>query len=160
MQQDASDALSNLDHAFGAAMKHNRALMESAANFVRGESFRFLNLRADRNRAALERFAGCHGVPGVLTVQKEWLGEMMQDYTALGQRQAELWQQGAEHLRAEMERQTDTARQMAQSAMDEAMEAQESARHVAEETANGYDEARQAMTPDYHSPAGSNDQMH
>lgn len=165
MQQDASDALSNLDRAFAAAVEHNQALMESAAGFLRAESFRFLNRRADSNRAALERLAECRGVPGMLTVQKDWLGDLMQDYAALGQRQSELWQQSAEHLRGALERQLDTARQTAQAVMEEAMEVQEAAtetaRQAAADTANGLDEARQAMTEtvteNYQPPA---EQMH
>ena len=102
MSQDTTQALSQFDHAFAAALEHNRALMESAANFLRDESFRFFTLRLDRTRQTMDQLGECRGVPGLLSVQKDWLEGWIADVNGQAQRASEFWQQNAERIRTEM----------------------------------------------------------
>jgi len=155
MQQDASDALSHLDRAFAAALEHQRFLMESTAGFLRGESFRFLNLRLDRARDAMEQLSECRDMPAFLTVQKTWIGDLVQDCAAQGQRYSEFWQQGAERVRAEMERHAGEAQAAARAVMDEAAATAHAAADAAHEAVHGaagqaarnFSEAQEAMAP-------------
>lgn len=162
MQQDSFDAISQFDHAFVAALDHNRALMENAAGFLRGESFRFINLRLDRARGAMDQLSECRDISGVLAVQKEWIGDLVQDVAAQNQRYQEFWSHGAERIRAEMERHAQTAQQAAKAAMDEAAGTAEAAADAAHEAvqdaagqaAHNFSEAQDGFQPQ------NNDQYH
>jgi hypothetical protein len=168
MQQDANDALSTLDHAFAAAMEHQRALMESATAFVRGESLGFFKLRLDRARGAMEQLGDCRDMSSLLTAQKEWVGDLVQDYAAQSQRVSELWQQGADRLRAEMERQAGAAQQAAHAMMDDAAATDEAAAEAAHEAVHGgaqdaaanFAEVPDALAPDHQGANERNDQLH
>lgn len=164
MQQETSNALSQFDRAFVAALDHNRALMESAAGFLRGESFRFITLRLDRTRDAMDQLSECRDLSGLLSVQKEWIGDLMQDVAAQNHRYQEFWSHGAERMRAEMERHAENAQQAASAAMEEATgsaEAAAEATHDAvhgavEQTAQNFSEAQDAFQP----PNTHSDQYH
>lgn len=155
MQQDASEALSHLDHAFGAALDRNRALMESAAGFMRDESFRFFSLRLDRARHAMAQLSECRDLPGLMSVQREWIGDLVQDCAAQGQRVQLMWSQGAERLRAETARQAEAVRDTARAAMDQAAGTAEAAADAAHDAVYGGEEAAdefaeaQDVAPDY-----------
>jgi len=168
MQQDANDALSNLDHAFAVAMEHQRTLMERTIAFLQGESLGFFKMRLDRARGAMEQMGDCRDMAGLLTVQTAWVGDLVQDYAAQGQRASELWQQGAERLRAEMERQAGSARQAAQTMMDETAGSADAAAEAAHEAVYGagqeaaadFAEVQEALAPDLQPSNGYNDQLH
>jgi ABC-type transporter Mla subunit MlaD len=83
----AAQAISQLGDSIGQTLaqtaQSQRALIQDITAFARDESLRFANLRLDRNGQALDKLQHCHGVPGILGVQQEWLRDLMQDY--LGQ---------------------------------------------------------------------------
>ena len=54
--------------------------------FAKDESLRFANLRLERNGATLDKLQSCHGIPGLIGVQQEWLRDLLQDYTGQSMR--------------------------------------------------------------------------
>jgi hypothetical protein len=41
---------------------------------------RFFNLRLERNAQALNKLQNCHGIPGLIGVQQEWIRDLVEDY--------------------------------------------------------------------------------
>src|SRR5262249_14163291 len=48
----------------------------------RDEGLRFTNRRLERNGEAMEKMQNCHGLPGLIGVQQEWLRGFVEDYLA------------------------------------------------------------------------------
>jgi hypothetical protein len=84
----ATDTVSNLTEQLAQTAESQRALVNEITVFAKDETLRFLNLRMDRNSAALEKLQTCQGLAGLIGVQQEWLRDLMQDYSDLGQRNA------------------------------------------------------------------------
>ena len=64
----------------------HRILAQEMTAFTKDESLRFMNLRLERNGQALDRLQNCHGIPGLIGVQQEWLRDLVQDYTSQSMR--------------------------------------------------------------------------
>ncbi|MBA2590028.1 MAG: hypothetical protein H0U98_15555 [Alphaproteobacteria bacterium] len=80
----AAKAVSQLGESLRGSLaqtaQSQRALFQEMTVFAKDESLRFANLRLERNGAALDKLQHCQGVPGLLSVQQEWLRDLMQDY--------------------------------------------------------------------------------
>ena len=80
---NTTDAPSQLGDCLAQVAESQRRLFQEMASFVRGEASRFANLRLERNGEALEKMQNCRGLPGLISVQQEWLRALVEDY--LGQ---------------------------------------------------------------------------
>jgi hypothetical protein len=72
--------VSQLGESLAQAGESHRVLIQEIAGFAKDESLRFVNLRLERNGAALDKLQHCQGIPGLLSVQQEWLRDFVQDY--------------------------------------------------------------------------------
>jgi hypothetical protein len=75
-------AVSQLSESLAQASESQRALVQEIAEFAKDESLRFANLRLERNGAVLDKLQHCHGLPGLIGVQQEWLRDFLQDYAS------------------------------------------------------------------------------
>lgn len=133
----AAEAMSHFHRVFAAAMNNNRVLFEGLTAQLRDESMRFVDLRLDRTRQAMENLGECRGLPGLLAVQQGWMTDMMQDFTAQGLRYSELFSQSLGRVQDESEHQAEEMTQAAQPVMDEAQEtAQETMKNAAQHSEN------------------------
>ena len=78
--------VSQLGQSLAQTAQSGRALVEEMTLFAKDESLRFVNLRLERNGAALDRLQDCQGIPGLIGVQQEWLRDLLQDYTGQSMR--------------------------------------------------------------------------
>jgi len=83
---DPAQALSQLGETMAQTAESHRILAQEMTIFAKDESLRFLNLRLERNGQALDRLQNCHGIPGLIGVQQEWLRDLLQDYTSQSMR--------------------------------------------------------------------------
>jgi len=79
-------AVSQLSQSLAQAAESHRTLAEEMTVFAKDEGLRFANLRLERNGSTLEKLQNCHGIPGLLGVQQEWLRELLQDYSGQSMR--------------------------------------------------------------------------
>ena len=147
MSQDhvATQAMSNFNHAFAEAMDRNRAFFMGFAGLMRDESARFVALRLDRTRQAMEQLGECKGLPGLLAVQQAWMTAMIEDLNAQGLRYSELFSEGMGKVQEEVSRQTDSVVETMEPVMEEA---QEAAQQMAGQAAEAMQEAM-AYQQDY-----------
>jgi hypothetical protein len=75
-----AEAVSQLGVSLAQAGESHRVLVQEMTAFTKDESLRFVNLRLERNGAALDKLQTCHGLPGLISVQQEWLRDFVQDY--------------------------------------------------------------------------------
>jgi hypothetical protein len=73
-------AVSQLSESMAHTAQSHRALIQEMSVFAKDEGLRFANLRLERNGQALDRLQNCHGIPGLIGVQQEWLRDFVQDY--------------------------------------------------------------------------------
>jgi len=78
--------VSQLGQSLTQTAESATALVEEMTLFAKDESLRFVNLRLERNGAALDRLQNCQGIPGLIGVQQEWLRDLLQDYTGQSMR--------------------------------------------------------------------------
>ena len=78
---DPAQAISQLGETMAQTAESHRILAKEMTAFAKDESLRFMNLRLERNGQALDRLQNCHGIPGLIGVQQEWLRDLLQDYT-------------------------------------------------------------------------------
>ena len=83
---DPTQAISQLGKTMAQTAESHRILAQEMTIFAKDESLRFLNLRLERNGQALDRLQNCHGIPGLIGVQQEWLRDLLQDYTGQNMR--------------------------------------------------------------------------
>jgi len=83
---DADHAVSQLSQSMAQAAESQRLLAQEMSGFAKDESLRFANLRLERNGATLDKLQSCHGIPGLIGVQQEWLRDFLQDYTSQSMR--------------------------------------------------------------------------
>ena len=83
---DHDQTVSQLGQSLAQTAESGRALVEEMTLFAKDESLRFVNLRLERNGAALDRLQNCQGIPGLIGVQQEWLRDLLQDYTGQSMR--------------------------------------------------------------------------
>ena len=80
---DAGAGMSPLGDCLLQVHESQRQLFQQMSSFARDESLRFANLRLERNGEVLEKIQNCHGLPGLIGGQQEWLRAFVEDY--LGQ---------------------------------------------------------------------------
>ena len=85
---DPAKAVSQLGESLAQTTERQRALFQDMTNFAKEESLPFMNLRLERNGSALDKLQNCHGLPGLVGVQQEWLRDLMQDYMSQNMRMA------------------------------------------------------------------------
>jgi hypothetical protein len=85
---DSPKAVSQLNESMAQTAESQRALFQDMTHFAKEESLRFMNLRLERNGVALDKLQNCHGLPGLLSVQQEWLRDFVQDYMSQNMRLA------------------------------------------------------------------------
>ena len=73
-------AVSQLSESMAHTAESHRALVQEMTQFAKDEGLRFINLRLERNGQALDKLQSCSGIPGLLSVQQEWLRDFVQDY--------------------------------------------------------------------------------
>ena len=83
---DPTQAISQLGETMAQTAESHRILAQEMTAFAKDESLRFMNLRLERNGQALDRMQNCHGIPGLIGVQQEWLRDLLQDYTSQSMR--------------------------------------------------------------------------
>jgi len=88
---DPDQTVSQLVQSLAQSAESGRALVEGMSVFAKDESLRFVNLRLERNGAALDKLQNCHGIPGLIGVQQEWLRDFLQDYASQGMRMMGAW---------------------------------------------------------------------
>ena len=82
-QPESDQSISQLSQSLAKAADSQCSLAEKMSVFAKDESLRFANLRLERNGATLDKLQSCHGIPGLIGVQQEWLRAFVEDY--LGQ---------------------------------------------------------------------------
>ena len=134
--------VSQLGQSLAQTAESATALVKEMTLFAKDESLRFVNLRLERNGAALDRLQNCQGIPGLIGVQQEWLRDLLQDYTGQSMR----WIGALRGLtRNVMEKATENAADnidRMQHQAGEAMQQAEEATHRAENM--GYQAVQQA----------------
>ncbi|HVV27084.1 MAG TPA: hypothetical protein VHC40_03870 [Rhizomicrobium sp.] len=73
-------AASQLNDALVQMAECQRTLIQEMTQYARDETQRFVNLRMERNGAALDRLQSCHGISGLIGTQQEWMRDLLQDY--------------------------------------------------------------------------------
>jgi hypothetical protein len=127
-------AVSQLSESMAQTAESHRALVQEMSMFAKDEGLRFVNLRLERNGQALDRMQNCHGIPGLISVQQEWLRDFVQDYIGQNMRMAgalrgltqKVMACASEQLAENVDRAENAARDMAH-------EAGQQINHVAQE---------------------------
>ena len=127
-------AVSQLSDSMAQTTEKHRALMQEMTQFAKDEGLRFVNLRLERNGQALDKLQHCHGIPGLISVQQEWLRDFVQDYIGQNMRMAgalrgltqKVMACASEQLAENVDRAENAARDMAH-------EAGQQINHVAQE---------------------------
>ena len=83
---ETDKAVSQISQSLAQAAESQRLLAQEMTVFAKDESLRFANLRLERNGATLDKLQNCHGIPGLIGVQQEWLRDFLQDYASQGMR--------------------------------------------------------------------------
>ncbi len=81
-------AVSQLSESMAHTAESQRVLIQEMTLFAKDEGLRFVNLRLERNGHAMDKLQNCHGVPGLIGVQQEWLRDLVQDYFGHNMRMA------------------------------------------------------------------------
>lgn len=79
-ESNPAKAISQLSQSLAQTAEGHRVLIQEMTLFAKDEGLRFVNLRLQRNSQALDKLQNCHGVPGLIRVQQEWVRDLMQDY--------------------------------------------------------------------------------
>ena len=83
---DTDQAVSQISQSLAQAAESQRLLAQEMTVFSKDEGLRFANLRLERNGATLDKLQNCHGIPGLIGVQQEWLRDFLQDYASQSMR--------------------------------------------------------------------------
>jgi hypothetical protein len=81
-------AVSQLTESLAQTAESQRVLIQEITSFAKDEGLRFFNLRLERNGQVLDKLQNCHGIPGLIGVQQEWLRDLVQDYMGQNMRLA------------------------------------------------------------------------
>jgi hypothetical protein len=87
-QSGPAKAVSQLSDSVAHTAERQRVLVQEMTQFAKDEGLRFFNLRLERNGQALDKLQHCHGIPGLISVQQEWLRDLVQDYIGQNLRMA------------------------------------------------------------------------
>ena len=131
--------VSQLGQSLARTADSATALVEEMTVFAKDESLRFVNLRLERNGAALDRLQNCQGIPGLIGVQQEWLRDLLQDYTSQSMR----WMGAFRGLtRNVMEKATENAAdgidRMQHQTEEAVQQAEEQLGNIVQDTNNNY----------------------
>jgi len=143
---DPAQAVSQLGESLSQSLaqtaESQRALAKEMTGFAKDESLRFVNLRLERNGAALDKLQHCAGLPGLIGAQQEWLRDLFQDYTSQSMRLLGAWRGLTQNvMQGVAESAADSIDRMQQGADDMIRQAENTAHHA--ETM-GYEAVRQA----------------
>ena len=138
------ETVSQLGQSLAQTAESGRALAQEIAHFAKDESLRFVNLRLERNGAALDRLQNCQGIPGLIGVQQEWLRDLLQDYTSQSMRWMGAWrgltrnvmETAAENTAETIDRVQDDAGEAIQQAGDAVDQAGEQMNQMVQDTNN------------------------
>jgi hypothetical protein len=83
---EADQPVSQLSQSMVQAAESHRQLAQDIGVFAKDEGLRFANLRLERNGSTLDKLQNCHGLPGLIGVQQEWVRDFLQDYTSQSMR--------------------------------------------------------------------------
>jgi len=86
LHPDPAQAISHLGESLAQTAENQRLLAKQMTDFAKDESLRFVNLRLERNGAAMDKLQHCAGLPGLIGVQQEWMRDFLQDYTSQSMR--------------------------------------------------------------------------
>jgi hypothetical protein len=116
---DSCQSASRLGESLAHSTESQRLLVQEMTGFAKGEGQRFVNLRLERNGAAFDRLQNCHGLPGLMGVQQEWLRDFVQDYADQSMRLMDAWRGLARNVMASAaEQASETADAVQQSAVE------------------------------------------
>ena len=138
------ETVSQLGQSLAQTAESGRALAQDIAHYAKDESLRFVNLRLERNGAALDRLQNCQGIPGLIGVQQEWLRDLLQDYTSQSMRWMGAWrgltrnvmETAAENTAETIDRVQDDAGEAIQQAGDAVDQAGEQMNQMVQDTNN------------------------
>ena len=138
------ETVSQLGQSLAQTAESGRALAQEIAHFAKDERLRFVNLRLERNGAALDRLQNCQGIPGLIGVQQEWLRDLLQDYTSQSMRWMGAWrgltrnvmETAAENTAETIDRVQDDAGEAIQQAGDAVDQAGEQMNQMVQDTNN------------------------
>jgi hypothetical protein len=85
-QPDAEQTVSQLSRSLSQAAESHRQLAQEMTVLAKDEGLRFANLRLERNGSTLDKLQNCHGIPGLIGVQQEWVRDFLQDYASQSMR--------------------------------------------------------------------------
>jgi hypothetical protein len=127
-------AVSQLSESMAHTAESHRALVQEMSLFAKDEGLRFVNLRLERNGQALDKMQNCHGIPGLLSVQQEWLRDFVQDYIGQNMRVAGALRGLTQKVMAcASEQMAENVDRAENAARDMAHEAGQQINHVAQE---------------------------
>ena len=86
IQHTPDQAVSQLSQSMVQTAEKHRLLAQEMTVFAKDEGLRFVNLRLERNGAAMDKLQNCQGIPGLIGVQQEWLRDLLQDYASQSMR--------------------------------------------------------------------------
>jgi hypothetical protein len=140
---DSPKAVSQFSESMAQTAESQRALVQDMTHFAKEESLRFMNLRLERNGAALDKLQNCRGLPGLLGVQQEWLRDLVQDYMSQNMRLAGAFRGVAQNVVASAaETASQTVDRMQQEAGEMAEQASEQMNRAAETVENDVQETQ------------------
>jgi hypothetical protein len=119
--------------------ENHRALIQEMTQFAKDEGLRFVNIRLERNGEALEKLQNAHGIPGILSVQQEWLRDFVQDYMSHNMRVAGALRGLTQNVvNCASEHAVENIEQAQHQASDMAHQANEQMGHMAQDVNNNY----------------------
>jgi hypothetical protein len=142
-ERGPAKAVSQLSESMTQTAESHRALIQEMTLFAKDEGLRFVNLRLERNGQALDKLQNCHGIPGVIGVQQEWLRDFIQDYIGQNLRLAGALGGLTQNVMACVSEQvSDNIDRTQHEASDMAQETNQQMNHIAQD-ANNYDQPTQ-----------------
>jgi hypothetical protein len=129
-QSEPTKAVSQLSESMAHTAESHRALIQEMTVFAKDEGLRFANLRLERNGQAMDKLQNCHGIPGLIGVQQEWLRDFVQDYMGQNMRLAGALRGLTQNVMACASENLDHAQHIAN---DLAQETNQQMSHIADE---------------------------
>jgi hypothetical protein len=129
-QGEPTKAVSQLSESMAHTAESHRALIQEMTIFAKDEGLRFVNLRLERNGQAMDKLQNCHGIPGLIGVQQEWLRDFVQDYMGQNMRLAGALRGLTQNVMACASENLDHAQHIAN---DLAQETNQQMSHIADE---------------------------
>ena len=130
-------AVSQLSESMAHTAETHRALIQEISLFAKDEGLRFVNLRLERNGQALDKLQNCQGIPGLISVQQEWLRDFVRDYIGQNMRMAGALRGLTQNVMATAsEQRAENVERVQHAAKDMAHEAGQQMSHAAEEAGN------------------------